>query len=449
MSKSNRIVIVGAGPTGLGAAYRLAEMGHQDFVVYEKNQYAGGISASFVDGRGFTWDLGGHVVFSHYPYFDTMFNAVLEGNFLDHQREAWIYMKDRYIPYPFQNNVRYLDPQDVLECVMGLIEAQRNELPSSDFGEWIMATFGKGIADLFMMPYNYKVWAHRPEQMEKNWMAERVSVIDIKRVLTNILLQKDDVSWGPNNLFRFPLHGGTGGLFTRLAASIPGDFRMGVEVARVDTAKKVIHLSNGQTDTYDYLINTMPVDFLIERSGVTELAEASNELKHNGVMVVGVGVKGENPGSKCWLYFPEGNAPFYRVTYFSNYSPNHVPSDGAYHSFLTETSYSQFKKVDKAKIVEDTIEGLIATRQISASQRQDIVSTWSYDLEYGYPVPSLGRQQALARIQPVLMERSIYSRGRFGAWEYEVGNMDHSFMQGVEAVNNILSGEPETTLLRF
>jgi hypothetical protein len=58
----------------------------------------------------------------------------------------------------------------------------------------------------------------------------------------------------------------------------------------------------------------------------------------------------------------------------------------------------------------------------------------------------LQRDTWLEQIEPALYSRQILSRGRFGAWKYEVGNMDHSFMQGVEAVNHILSGEPETTL---
>ena len=64
-----RIVIIGAGPTGLGAAYRLQELGHKNWKIYEKQGYVGGLAASFVDSQGFTWDVGGHVMFSHYKYF--------------------------------------------------------------------------------------------------------------------------------------------------------------------------------------------------------------------------------------------------------------------------------------------------------------------------------------------------------------------------------------------
>jgi protoporphyrinogen oxidase len=73
---AQRIVILGAGPTGLGAAYRLKELGYSNFVVYDRHNYVGGLSHSFTDDQGFTWDIGGHVMFSHYTYYDKCFYAI-------------------------------------------------------------------------------------------------------------------------------------------------------------------------------------------------------------------------------------------------------------------------------------------------------------------------------------------------------------------------------------
>ena len=74
-----------------------------------------------------------------------------------------------------------------------------------------------------------------------------------------------------------------------------------------------------------------------------------------------------------------------------------------------------------------------------------MVSRWHRRLEHGYPTPWLGRDEVLAEAEHALHAAGIYSRGRFGAWKYEVSNQDHSLMQGVEAVDHILSGEPERT----
>ena len=117
-----------------------------------------------------------------------------------------------------------------------------------------------------------------------------------------------------------------------------------------------------------------------------------------------------------------------------------------YFSLMCETTYSDHKPVNKDSIVEETICGLVNSGMITERQRDDIVSTWLHDILYSYPVPTLRRDEALSIIQPFLESHNIYSRGRFGAWKYEVGNMDHSFMQGVEAVERMIEGKAERTV---
>ena len=82
--------------------------------------------------------------------------------------------------------------------------------------------------------------------------------------------------------------------------------------------------------------------------------------------------------------------------------------------------------------------------RVLSGDRDRIVTTWRCSPEQTYPVPSVTRDAALGVLQPWLREHDIWSRGRFGAWLYEVGNMDHSAMQGVEFVNHVLFGESET-----
>jgi len=90
------------------------------------------------------------------------------------------------------------------------------------------------------------------------------------------------------------------------------------------------------------------------------------------------------------------------------------------------------------------IDGLIKIGLMSESGRELVVTTWRCSPDMTYPVPSVTRDQALGTIQPWLRSQDIWSRGRFGAWLYEIGNMDHSAMQGVEFVNAVLHDEPET-----
>ena len=114
-----KIIILGAGPTGLGAAWRLRELGYKNWAIYEKNGYVGGLAASFVDNKGFTWDVGGHVLFSHYEYFDNLVFKLLNNEYLEHLRESWIRIFNTWVPYPFQNNIRYLPKEAIYECISG------------------------------------------------------------------------------------------------------------------------------------------------------------------------------------------------------------------------------------------------------------------------------------------------------------------------------------------
>ena len=110
---TGQITILGAGPTGLGAAYRLAELGHDDWDIYERTDHVGGLASSYTDEHGFIWDHGGHVMFSHYTYFDDLVEKMLRGDYDQHMREAWVWMYGRFVPYPFQNNIHRLPPDVV------------------------------------------------------------------------------------------------------------------------------------------------------------------------------------------------------------------------------------------------------------------------------------------------------------------------------------------------
>jgi protoporphyrinogen oxidase len=132
--------------------------------------------------------------------------------------------------------------------------------------------------------------------------------------------------------------------------------------------------------------------------------------------------------------------PFYRATVFSNYSPNNAPA--GHWSLMAEVSESPQKPVEMEAIVEGVVS---AFERCGFIDRPNVVSRWHRRLEHGYPTPWLGRDEVLGEVEQALHAAGIYSRGRFGAWKYEVSNQDHSLMQGVEAVERILDGADERT----
>ncbi len=443
-------MILGAGPTGLGAAYHLNKLGHTTWQLFERNSHVGGLSASFVDDKGFTWDIGGHVLFSHYAYFDQAVAEALGDEYYEHQRESWVRILQTWVPYPFQNNVRHLPDHALRECVNGLRSLHGNRAQAADFHEWMRSVFGSGIVKYFMEPYNRKVWGVPLETMSKEWIAERVSVVDLARIERNIAEQRDDLSWGPNNTFKFPKKGGTGAIYESIAGRLRDRIFLDHEMSVVDLEQKQVSFANGRVENYDVLINTAPLDLLVASCGslpeaVRALAE---DLVHNSGLIVGLGCEERRDDAKCWMYFPEDNSPFYRVTNFHNYSRFNVPGGDTdrYSSLMCETTYSPYKLEDKANIIDETVQGLVNSGMIHEPQIQRIVSQYLIDIPHSYPVPTLGRDKALSVIQPYLESKDVYSRGRFGAWKYEVGNMDHSFMQGVEVIERLFAGGGEPTL---
>jgi hypothetical protein len=134
------------------------------------------------------------------------------------------------------------------------------------------------------------------------------------------------------------------------------------------------------------------------------------------------------------------------VTVFSNYSPNNVPDAERQWSLMAEVAESLVKPVDRARLAEDVIQGMIAAGLIE--RREQVSHAWPFSIEKAYPTPSLGRDAILEKTLPELEKMGICSRGRFGAWKYEVSNQDHSTMQGVEAADRMISGAEETTLWR-
>ncbi|KAM7214184.1 UDP-galactopyranose mutase [Rhypophila decipiens] len=472
------VLVIGAGPTGLGAAKRLNHLNGSSWLIVDANDKAGGLASTDVTPEGFLYDVGGHVIFSHYKYFDDCLDEALpeKDDWYNHERVSYVRYKELWVPYPFQNNISMLPKEDQVKCIDGLIDAALEHRVSNtkpkDFDEWILRNCGQGVADIFMRPYNYKVWAVPTNKMQCAWLGERVAAPDVKKVVQNVVLNKTAGNWGPNNTFRFPARDGTGGIWIAVSDTLPEQkkrYGKKGEVTKVDAQNKIVTLADGTTVQYGSLVNTMAVDQLVEKMGNQELVTLSKGLYYSSTHVIGVGVRGARPeriGDKCWLYFPEDNCPFYRATIFSNYSPyNQPPADvklptlyladgskpassdakeGPYWSIMLEVSQSTMKPVDEENLLKDCIQGLINTDMIKSDD--EIVSTYHRKFDHGYPTPALEREGVLKELLPRLQDMGIYSRGRFGSWRYEVGNQDHSFMLGVEAVDHIVTGSVELTL---
>ncbi|GLA10047.1 hypothetical protein AnigIFM60653_001432 [Aspergillus niger] len=392
------VLVIGAGPTGLGAAKRLQQLNSATWMIIDANETPGGLASTDITPEGFLFDVGGHVIFSHYKYFDDCLHEALPKteDWYEHQRVSYVHYQGRWVPYPFQNNISVLPKEEQVQCIESLIDAalEARTRPASD------------------KPQNFDIWNTRNVG---GWQL------------------------GPNATFKFPANGGTGGIWIAVANTIAEEkTRFGEHgtVVKVDAEAKKVYLKDGTIFHYGSLISTMAVDYLAEAMADTALQQHCEPLFYSSTNVIGVGIRGTRPeriGDKCWLYFPEDNCPFYRATIFSNYSPNNQPQqkvklptkqlangqkpassdaqEGPYWSIMLEVSESQYKPANHDILLGDCVQGLINTTLLQPED--EIVSTYVRRFDHGYPTPSLERNGALNEILPYLQQKDILTRGRF------------------------------------
>jgi protoporphyrinogen oxidase len=281
--------------------------------------------------------------------------------------------------------------------------------------------------------------------MDVAWIAERVPRPELTRVLANLLDSKDDDAWGPNARFRYPEAGGTGAIWRDVAGRIGSRFVHCRRTAvAIDPKARRVRFEDGSEDRYDTLISTLPLDRLVALAGLDALVPAARALSSSTVHVVGLGVEGELPDAlagRKWIYFPDLSLPFYRATVLSNFAPSNAPP--GHWSLLAECAASDHRPIEPATVVDAVIAGFTAEGFIPPGRR--IVSRFHHVAAPGYPTPTLARNGALSRLHPALEALGIYSRGRFGAWRYEIANQDHSFLQGAELAGRLVAGEAEPT----
>ncbi|XP_022107432.1 LOW QUALITY PROTEIN: uncharacterized protein LOC110988343 [Acanthaster planci] len=474
----NDEVIIGSGPVALGAAQRLYDLrqGNSNTVItiLEELDRPAGLDLPERDEQGFLWDTRVYEDLSHYTYFNQILNrAITEWNY--RRRAPFAFMKGsdglrRFVPYPVQNNIHIMDKGDQQKCLSGLEEITRNQASHipENLDQWLVQKFGAGLRDVFMRKYYRKFWTMDTTELNSVWIGEQAAVPDIEEIKTKIKEVDNGtivktVAPEPSTLFRFPKYNGTGGIWEATARLLPEEwFKFHQKVTGVNADEKVITVEVGQhtkslyTLRYDTLISTVPLDTFIgllktSDSSLVQIQELVSQLLYTHTHIVGIGLSGQPPktlAEKSWVYFPDSDSPFYRVMMYSNFSEDLVPKAGLYWSLICEVTEPMNSRNtvqwSKTNLVEAT-DRLLSLLWIYHSEM--VVSKHYRRLNHGYPVPSLKRDVVLDTIQPWLLSKDIYSRGRFGGWRYEVANQDHLFMQGVDIVDKIEQGVSGLTYL--
>jgi protoporphyrinogen oxidase len=427
-SSTPRTLILGAGLAGLSAAYHL----RSPYEIFEARAEAGGVAGSFsVDG--FTFDHAIHVLFTKDPYASTLIKELLRDNFVELHRSSWIYSQHTYTPYPYQAHNFGLPPEIIRENILGLIEA-RYQLPAREirnFEDWILANFGSGFAKNFLIPFNRKVWATEPSTMSHDWISDRVMMPDFDQIFTGAF-QQTDREFGPNAKFWYPLQGGTSELPKALAKRVK-PIQTNMRFHQLDPSTRVVTFQNGTTHSYDALITTLSLPrFLRSIIGLPNaIRELIPLLRSNRVLTLNLGINRENISDKHWIYFPDEQYRFHRISFPANFSRFLAPPGTS--SIMIEFSESNERPLGRGSLTETTLRQLV---EIGILRNTDeVLCSPMIEIDPAYIIYDHHRAWVCEQIQSYLESIGVISCGRFGEWKYQ--NMDQAILSGKRAAESV------------
>ena len=417
-------IILGAGLAGLSAAYHTKG----PYRIFERENRVGGLCRT-ESHDGFTFDYAIHILYSSDPYAtDLIRNKLLRDNFNEQDRSSWVSLQGVFTFYPFQANTFGLPIEVVKECVLGLIQAtyERDPAKTKNFREWTDATFGDGIAKHFMVPFNEKCWAIDLRKMSIGWIRDRVLQPTIEEVLHGALTDQRK-GFGPNAKFWYPRVGGIESLPRGFLPYLdPNRLHLGRSVVEILPRERQVRISDGEVVPYDRLVSTLPLPRLLAliKGAPAQVRRIAGRLEHNTIWGVNLGINRPKISEKHWIYYPEREFLFHRISFPMNFSASMAPPGMS--SITAEVGMSRHKPVRVETLVEDVIRDLKKTPFLQSEK--DIVSTSVLELTPAYIIYHLKHRQDVDELKQVLLEQDIYSCGRFGDWEYL--NMDHSILAG-------------------
>jgi protoporphyrinogen oxidase len=432
-------IVVGAGPSGLSAAYHLDD---QSVLLLEAAERVGGLCRSIYDG-GFVFDQAGHIMFTNDPYIKELYTVLLGDNVHWQAREAWVYTQTDeggvYTRYPFQASFYGLPVETVTECLMGAIEAIHGhhngiETPRN-FEEFIYRHWGTGIAKHFMVPYNQKIWAVPLSEMAYDWLGPRVPQPKLEDMIVGAL-RPQPKPMGPNAFFGYPLRGGFEAMmrgFVPLLAKKRVETRLNSHVTAVSPRRRTVTINGREEVGYDRLLSSMPLPELVRAIGdeaPAAVREAARTLRWVSIRCVNVGVDRDKITDKHWIYYHQDTV-FHRIFVQSNASPFCQPPGTS--GYTAEISYSSYKPLPEDGLNERVLSDL---KEVGLMRDDDEVLVLNQvDMPYAYVVQDHTRPAAVKTIRTWLEQHDIYLCGRYAEWEYY--NSDNAMASGRAAAQRL------------
>jgi protoporphyrinogen oxidase len=451
------VVIIGAGPAGLTAAYQLTKRGATPTIL-EADDVVGGISRTVVRD-GWRFDIGGHRFFTKVtPVDDLWFEILGEENFLRRPRMSRIFYEGKYYDYPIvpMNALRNLGFVEAVKCIGSYIWVRiKRPKDQTNLEGFYAARFGWRLYRTFFKTYTEKVWGVPVRELQADWGAQRVKNLSLFRAGWEAIKPKSwrrrqDKQKQVTSLieeFNYPKYG-PGMMWERCTEIVTergAKVQMQAEVTRVHhtggRAVSVTAASNGASTTYDctHVISSMPMSALLRAMDPPpppDVIAAADDLRYRDFMTVALVVPEAAGFPDNWIYIHDPGVRVGRVQNFGQWSPYMVKEGRTCLGleFFVNEGDDMWTKPDAELVEQGKREleylGLVNASAVEAGYVVRVKKAYPvYDSEYKVNVDVM--RGWIAEHCP-----NVFPVGRNGMHKYN--NQDHSMYTAMLSVENIL-----------
>ena len=447
-------LVIGAGPAGLTAAYKLSKFDVQSTIL-EADIVVGGISRT-INHFGYRFDIGGHRFFSKIPLINELWRDMLGEEFLLRPRLSRIHYDGHFFNYPLKLTNALAGLGIVEAALVGLSYAKAMlapSLPETTFEQWVSNRFGQRLYEIFFKTYTEKVWGMPCTEISAEWAAQRIknmSLIEVLRntfgangrskdgqVITSLIEQFNYPRFGPGMMwerFESSLRDhGIETIFDRRVEKIWHNKRRVECIGARSCTGEMVKLSA------DQFISSMPLRNLIESldpAPPDEVLRAAAQLRYRDFITVVLIVNRENVFPDNWIYIHSPEVKMGRIQNYKNWSPDMVPDLSKTSLGLEYFAYENdemWSWPDK-KLIELGIKECV---QLGFIEPNEVLDSTVVKMKKAYPIYDQGRTDNVAILKNYLdgME-NLQTIGRNGQHRYN--NMDHSMLTGLCAARNVV-----------
>ena len=397
-----KYLIIGAGISGLTAANYLKK----DYLLIEKENEPGGYCRTIHRGD-YVWDYAGHFFHFKTDEFRRLFHEnIPEQDIISQTKRTKILYKGQLVDYPFQTNIHQLEKQEFIDCLYDLF--QRKEKPEySDFLDMLYGKFGKSIVEKFLRPYNEKLYACDLHQLDKDAMGRFFPYADIPQIIANMKREQDS---SYNSTFLYPRNGAGSFLDVLYRRLDSTKVRLGCTLTRVDAERKLAYTDGGEEISFEYLINTAPLNHFLAMLGTDAALELNGRLSYNKVLVFNLGFSKKSAFKEHWIYVPDKDVNYYRIGFYDNI----LSTDKL--SMYVEIGYPKDAAVDTEQQFALTLENL--KRCGIVTEDNSLIASSTILMDPAYVHIRRDTEAAIAEMKRSLAVSGIHTIGRYGGWTY-------------------------------